>query len=231
MAKRRPNGDGAVRKRADGRWEGQIVVGHKENGSPIYKSVFAKTQKELMPKLHAVINEYRDVELTEDSRITLGEWVERWLEKYAAPTVRENTLIGYKRHIEYILPILGDKPVRQITTTDVQKMYNKLKKEGRKVPHKIYGRGLSDATVRKLHMLFHEIMEAAVREHLTAKNPTCGTTVPKNNYKPMKVLNDAQLDSFMEAIRGEPLWYEFFYTEITTGLRKGEICGLNHKSV
>ena len=30
----------------------------------------------------------------------------------------------------------------------------------------------------------------------------------------------------MEAIRAEPLWYDFFYTEITTGLRRGEICGL-----
>ena len=32
MAKRRPSGDGMVRKREDGRWEGRIVVGHKENG-------------------------------------------------------------------------------------------------------------------------------------------------------------------------------------------------------
>ena len=29
MAKRRPSGDGMVRKREDGRWEGRIVVGHK----------------------------------------------------------------------------------------------------------------------------------------------------------------------------------------------------------
>ena len=29
MEKRRPSGDGMVRKRADGRWEGRIVVGHK----------------------------------------------------------------------------------------------------------------------------------------------------------------------------------------------------------
>ena len=30
MAKRRPSGDGMVRKRDDGRWEGRIVMGHKE---------------------------------------------------------------------------------------------------------------------------------------------------------------------------------------------------------
>ena len=51
MAKRRPNGDGMVRKRGDGRWEGRIVVGHKNNGKPIYRYVLAKTQKELTEKL------------------------------------------------------------------------------------------------------------------------------------------------------------------------------------
>ena len=36
MAKRRPSGDGMVRKREDGRWEGRIVVGHKDNGDSIF---------------------------------------------------------------------------------------------------------------------------------------------------------------------------------------------------
>ena len=43
MANKRPDGDGLVRKRSDGRWEGRIVVGRKEDGKPIYRSVFAKT--------------------------------------------------------------------------------------------------------------------------------------------------------------------------------------------
>ena len=37
MAKRRPSCDGMVRKREDGRWEGRIVVGHKQNGEPIFQ--------------------------------------------------------------------------------------------------------------------------------------------------------------------------------------------------
>ncbi len=68
MAKRKPDGDGLVRKRSDGRWEGRIVVGHKEDGKPIYRSVFAKTQKELMDKLHDNLEAYRDVELTTGMR-------------------------------------------------------------------------------------------------------------------------------------------------------------------
>ena len=45
MAKRRPSGDGMVRKREDGRWEGRIVVGHKKNGTPIFQHAYAHTQK------------------------------------------------------------------------------------------------------------------------------------------------------------------------------------------
>ena len=66
MAKRRPSGDGMVRKREDGRWEGRIVAGHKQNGEPIFRYVLAKTQKELLDKLHRDLGAFQDVELTED---------------------------------------------------------------------------------------------------------------------------------------------------------------------
>ena len=68
MAKRRPSGDGMVRKRADGRWEGRIVVGHKENGTPIFRYVSARTQKALLEKLHKNMDEYDGAELNENSR-------------------------------------------------------------------------------------------------------------------------------------------------------------------
>lgn len=92
MAKRRPAGDGMVRKREDGRWEGRIVIGHRENGEPLFRHVYAKTQKALLDKLHQNIECYRDVELTEDSRMTLGQWLDRWLTEYKAGTVRPGTL-------------------------------------------------------------------------------------------------------------------------------------------
>ena len=40
------------------------------------------------------------------------------------------------------------------------------------------------------------------------------------------ILNDAQLERFMEAIQQDAFWHDFFYLEITTGLRRGEISGL-----
>ena len=69
MGKRRPSGDGMVRKREDGRWEGRIVVGHKENGDSIFRYMSAGSQKALTEKLHREMSTYRGVDLTEDSRM------------------------------------------------------------------------------------------------------------------------------------------------------------------
>ena len=55
MSKRRPSGDGMVRKKDDGRWEGRIVIGHKENGDSIFRYIYAPTQKELTAKLRQEI--------------------------------------------------------------------------------------------------------------------------------------------------------------------------------
>jgi hypothetical protein len=185
---KRPDGDGTVRKRADGRWEGRIVIGHKEDGAPIFKSVFAASQKELMPKLHAAIDAYRGAEITGPG-MTLSDWMDIWFEEYAVPRLRPSTLSGYTNSINnHIRPALGGKKLGSLTRSDVQKFYNALKKK------KARGnKTLSDSHVRGIHMLLHEILEAAVRERLIPKNPTDGTTVPKCNYPPMQVLNEEQL--------------------------------------
>ena len=94
--KRRPQGDGTIRKRSDGRWEARIIIGHKNDGSPMYKSAFAKTQKSALKQLHQLLELYRDVDLTEECRMTLGEWMDKWLDEYMIFTVRETTLERYE---------------------------------------------------------------------------------------------------------------------------------------
>ena len=227
MAKRRPSGDGMVRKREDGRWEGRIVVGHKKNGTPIFQHAYACTQKELTEKLHQNIERYQDVELTEDSRMTLGEWLDRWLTDYKENTVRPGTLAGYRSCIEnYIKPQLGGKQVSLVTSQDVQKLYRKLKENGRVREHPRLGSTLSDTTINRLHAIFHQAMEDALHAHIIAKNPTVGATVPKASHAPKRVLTDRELDTFLDTVRKDRIWGDFFYVELTTGLRRGEICGL-----
>ena len=227
MAKRRPAGDGMVRKRDDGRWEGRIVIGHKGNGEPLFRHVYAKTQKALLDKLHQNIECYRDVELTEDSRMTLGEWLDRWLVEYKAGTVRPGTLEGYRRYIEYyIKPQLGDKQISLISQQDIQRMYRRLKTEGRIHEHPEMDHQLSDSMVRHIHSTLHAALKDAVQAHVIPRNPTEGTTAPKPNYKPKRILTRAELDDFLTVVEQDEVWRDFFHTELMTGLRRGEICGL-----
>lgn len=226
MANKRADGEGTVRKRPDGRWEGTIVVGHKQDGSTIRKSVFAKTQKELLPKLRRLADSYRGADLTESSNMTVREWLDEWLRDYAVPRLRQATVEGYRHICTIICRYIGDKPLRTITSADCQRMYNALKKNGRTANRNRLGDGLSDSYVRKIHMMLHEAMEQAKRKHLIGVNPTIGTVVPKQNAAEMKVLDETQLERYFKAIRSDPFWHDFFYLELTTGLRLGEVCAL-----
>ena len=184
MAKRRPSGDGMVRKREDGRWEGRIVVGHKENGEPIFRYVLAKTQKELLAKLHRDMDIYQDAQLTEDSRMTLGEWLDRWMEEYGAVTLRPNTLRSYEQYIRcYVKPYLGGKIVSRVTRLDIQKLYRKLKKEGRVHDHPEYGHELSDSMVLRIHAMLHRCLKDAERDHIVPYNPTDGVRATTNQSR------------------------------------------------
>jgi len=232
MAKRRPQGDGTIRKRSDGRWEARIIVGHKNDGSPMYKSAFTKTQKSALKQLHQLIDLYRDIDLTEDSRMTLGEWLDKWLDEYMIFTIRESTLDSYRAMVKnQVKPFIGGKQIASLTTADMQKFYNKIKKEGRVREHPIHGKTLADSMVRGVHMMLHEALDTAVKERLIAKNPTNGTTVPKCNYSEKQILGDNQLETFLEAIKGHEYWCDFFYVEVMTGLRRGEICGLKWQDI
>ena len=141
-----------VRKREDGRWEGRIVTGHKENGDPIFQYVLAPTQKELLEKLHQNIETFRGVELCENSKMTLGQWLDCWLDEYASVRLRNSTMSGYRMYAEqYIQPILGRKKLTSVTASDIQRMYTKLKKEGRVRAHPEHGHQLSGGTVCRIH--------------------------------------------------------------------------------
>ena len=198
MAKRRPSGDGMVRKRDNGHWEGRIVMGHKKNGEPIFRYVLAKTQKELPDKLHRNLDAFQDVELTEDSRMTLGEWLDQWMEDYGAAAPLPNTLCSYAQFIRcYIKPYLGNKIVSRVTRMDIQKLYRKLKHEGRVREH---GHESSDSMVLHIHAMLHRCLKDTEANHAIARNPTDGAAVPKANHKPKQILTKEQMDAFLTAV-------------------------------
>ena len=184
MAKRRPSGDGMVRKREDGRWEGRIVVGHKENGDSIFRYIYADNQKELTAKLRQNIDAYQGVDLTEDCRMTLAEWLDRWLEQMAL-TLRPGTLEQHRGNFDrHIKPYLGQKKLTQLTAADLRELYRTLLERGRIGPRRDGGPGLSPTTVRGIHAALHQALRAAVDQGLMPSNPAEQADPPKSPTRP-----------------------------------------------
>ena len=74
MAKKRANGEGSIRKRKDGRWEGRYTAGHNlETGKPIYRNVLGRTQVEVKEKLKQAMVESKKLDLTKAGQYTLGQ--------------------------------------------------------------------------------------------------------------------------------------------------------------
>lgn len=154
--------------------------------------------------------------------MTLGEWLGQWLGDITG-TIRPNTMTRYQGAVDqHIKPYLGDKPISQVKGKDIQRPYETLtKRENRNT-----GEGLSSGTVRGVHSMLHKALGAAQQASVIPRNPVEEIKAPKFSYKPKRVLTDARLDQFMEIVRQDSVWYDIFYRELTTGLRRGEICGL-----
>ena len=86
MPKRRANGEGNIRKRKDGRWEGRYTAGYDpESGKRIIKNVLGKTQAEVKEKLKAAISESQRLDVSKAGTYTVASWVRTWYEVYAEP--------------------------------------------------------------------------------------------------------------------------------------------------
>ena len=86
MAKKRANGEGSIRKRKDGRWEGRYTAGHTPEGKAIYRNVLGKTQAEVVEKLRRAIEETKGLDVAKAGQYTLGQWMRVWYEGRLAVT-------------------------------------------------------------------------------------------------------------------------------------------------
>lgn len=82
IAKKRKNGEGTLRLRKDGRWEGRIVVGYNEKSLPITKCVTAKTKTECSTKLEALKEQYGRSSDKIKPDMPFGDWIDFWYQTY-----------------------------------------------------------------------------------------------------------------------------------------------------
>ena len=227
MGKRRKKGEGSVRQRKDGRWEGRVVIGYDEKGLPRTKNVLAKTKRECQEKLKQ-LRETVTGSKTEKVRpeMPFGEWLDFWYQNYVKPQIRPTTQANYEAKIyQHIIPELGKIPLNQLAQKDLQQFYARMKTGGRLIRTEQFGKGLSDSMVRGLHAACRSALEKAVQEELIRTNPAVGCKLPPKRGREMQVLSPEELQRFLIQAQAEG-YYELFLLDLCTGLRRGELLAL-----
>ena len=227
MARKRKAGDGTVRQRKDGRWEGRVVIGYDDNGYPKTKNVLAKTKKECVEKLQKLKEECGGLKPEKvRPEMPFGDWLTYWYENHSKPKIRPTTQETYESRIRlHIIPEIGDIPLNKLTQNDLQQFYGRLKKSGRKRFTDKYGEGLSDRMVRMCHATCRSALEKAVQDGLIRVNPAIGCKLPPKKAREMQVLTREELQRFLIQAKFEG-YYEVFLLDLATGLRRGELMAL-----
>lgn len=158
MSKRRSNGEGSLRKRADGRWELSIMIGYQDNGKRKTKCFYGGTQKEVKMKYDQWKQDQKSG-LNLDHNYTLAEWGDIWFEGHRdniTPTTQESykyTLALLKRH-------LGQRKIAELKAMDVEEFLKMLRREGK-----------SASYISGARAMLYQILHKAEANDLIRKNP------------------------------------------------------------
>lgn len=103
--------EGTIRQRPDGTWEARLGLPSGKR-----KSLYAKTRHEVQDKLRTAQRE-QDAGLDIGAkRQTVAQFLTRWLEDTARPTVRPSTYASYAGHVRHHpIPAIGHHPLTKLT--------------------------------------------------------------------------------------------------------------------
>ena len=228
MARKRKSGDGTIRLRKDGRWEGRIVIGYDDNGLPKTKNVLAKSKTECAEKLKKLKETIYVHSSKNTSDMPFGDWMDFWYQTYCKPALKPYTQTTYEERIyKQIIPKIGATPLNQITTGTLEKFYAHLKSDGRLIRREQYGPGLSNSVIRSIHSHCRAALEKAKAENLIRKNPAEHCTLPQKKSPEIEVLSPAEMQRLLIQAKYEnDTFYVMFLLDLSTGLRRGEVLGL-----
>ena len=203
-----------IKKRADGRYLINVLVGYSDNGKPKYKSVYGKTQAETIRKAEQIRLSLGNGTYCFDDGITLAEWSEKWISVYKA-NVSYNTRRSYSDALRvHILPPLGRIKVRDIKKLHVQQLVNSLLSSGRR------------RTAELVLLVLKQLLSAAAESDIVPRSAAQTVRLPQNKERKKKrALTDDEKKAFVSA----PLSLKeksYIYLLLYCGLRRGEALAL-----
>ena len=215
--KKAASGSGSIRKRPDGTWEGRYY-----DPSGKRHSVYGKTQKEVVERIREIEQQLSNGNYTAPNKITVEEWMNRWLESYVSmQDGHPLTPKTYRTRAKHIIDRLGRIRLSELKPVTVQNFYGELTDKD----------GLSPKTVRCIHGVFHAALRQAVLNRLISENPAENCVLRKAQDKEIVPLTEEQVRQLLaELEKGEPL-KNMILLALFTGMREAEICGLSWDSV
>jgi integrase len=213
---------GQIIARGDRRWLIRVYLGrdHETNKRNYHNRTIHGPIREAQAYLTRKLRERDLGRDLEGAKITLNEYLDRWLETAVRPRVRAKTLQDYQGMLRrYVRPILGERVLAGMRPLDLQSMY-----------HQMSERGLSARTVRYTHVVVKSAMQQAVRWRLLLENPADGLKVPQQPRNEMRALTVDQARTLLKASQGTK-YGPVLAVALTTGMRPSEYLGLKWQDI
>lgn len=212
---------GSVTRRSDG-WCIRLDVGvDPETGKrrQVSRQGF-RTKREAQAVLNDLLLERELVRRPEVSVFgpTVGEYLEEWLAR-ARVSVRESTWAAYRNAVGHLVDGLGGGSLRLLSALEVERFEQQLLISGR-----------SPKTVANVHAVLHRALADAVRDGLVDRNVASLVSPPRGERPEMSTWTVGELKQFLRSVEGHRL-YAAFVVLATTGMRRGEVLGLQRVDV
>lgn len=212
----RTSGEGSIRHRLDGRWEGRYY--RVEDGRAMRRSVFGATNAEVVRKLRAELTARDDGKPSPHGTETVGSFLATWLEG-TRPTIRPGTWRRYDAMTRlYLVPGIGRIRLVALGPHQVTKLY-----------HDLLAGGMTPAMVHYVHRTLRRALGQAQRWGLVTSNAAALVTPPRPEPVEMHTLTSEQVRRLLEVApaRDRPL----YLLAVSTGMRLGELLALRWADV
>ena len=178
------------------------------------------TKKDAEKRLSELLHQLDTGTFVNPGRTTLAEYLQRWLQEYAKPNLSPR---GFERYESitrvHLIPRLGNIPLVQLTSEQLQKHYTLKVSEG-----------LSPRSIRYHHVVLHKALETAMKWGLLARNASDGVDVPRAYQTEMQTWDEYEVTRFLEAAR-DSRYYALFHTALFTGMRRSELLALQWRDI
>lgn len=203
-----------IARRGD-RWTGCVDVGRDANGKRKQRWASGKTKKEVQEKLLEIQHQFNAGMYMDETTVTLGEYLKRWLKEYAQHNVAETTYASYVDGVKNLTEHLGNIKLCQLKPHHIQTFLSALLDYNK----------LSNTTIRYYYTVLNIALNTAIKWQLIQHNPCKGVTPPQKAKPKMQVLTEEQVNILLDGAQYTPMYLPVLLA-VSCGMRRGEILGL-----